>query len=89
MTAASAGVAGPGRSTAATARRRLRLATLFALMVVIAVVMLYPFYYMLNNAFRTQTQFDQQSGHSAVSWQQLFTESCRCGGSCSTRRSSA
>ena len=74
MTAASAGVAGAGRSTAATVRRRLRLATLFALMVVIAVVMLYPFYYMLNNAFRTQTQFDQQSGHSAVSWQQLFTE---------------
>ena len=49
-------------------------ATLFALMAVIAVVMLYPFYYMLNNAFRTQTQFDQQSGHSAVSWRQLFTE---------------
>ena len=74
MTAASARVAGAGRSTAATVRRRLRLTTLFALMVLIAAVMLYPFYYMLNNAFRTQTQFDQQSGHSAVSWQQLFTE---------------
>ena len=74
MTAASAEVARPGRSTAATVRRRLRVGTLFALMVVIAAVMLYPFYYMLNNAFRTQTQFEQQSGHSAVSWQQLFTQ---------------
>ncbi|HYB88627.1 MAG TPA: carbohydrate ABC transporter permease [Streptosporangiaceae bacterium] len=74
MTAASAGVARAGRSTAATVRRRLRVGTLFALLVVIAAVMLYPFYYMLNNAFRTQTQFEQQSGHSAVSWQQLFTQ---------------
>jgi ABC-type glycerol-3-phosphate transport system permease component len=74
VTAASAEVAGPGRSTAATVRRRVRLVTLFALLVVIAAVMLYPFYYMLNNAFRTQTQFEQQAGHSAVSWQQLFTE---------------
>ena len=38
----------------------------FALMAVVAVVMLYPFYYMLDNAFRTQKQFDQQSGHSLV-----------------------
>jgi len=74
VTAASAGVARPGRSTATIVRRRLRVGTLFALMVLIAAVMLYPFYYMLNNAFRNQTQFDQQSGHSAVSWQQLFTE---------------
>ena len=43
-------------------------------MAVIAVVMLYPFYYMLNNASRTQAQFEQQNGHSAVSWRQLFTE---------------
>ena len=74
MTAAPAGVARAGGPTAAIVRRRLRVGTLFALMVLIAAVMLYPFYYMLNNAFRNQTQFDQQSGHSAVSWQQLFTE---------------
>jgi ABC-type glycerol-3-phosphate transport system permease component len=74
VTAASAGVARSGHSTAATVRRRLRTATLFTLLVVIAAVMLYPFYYMLNNAFRTQTQFEQQNGHSAVSWQQLFTQ---------------
>jgi ABC-type glycerol-3-phosphate transport system permease component len=62
------------RSRAATARKRLRTGTLFTLMAVIAVIMLYPFYYMLNNASRTQAQFDQQRGHSAVSWRQLFTE---------------
>ncbi|HUZ37168.1 MAG TPA: carbohydrate ABC transporter permease [Streptosporangiaceae bacterium] len=66
--------AGTGRPTAAVTRKRLRMGTLFALMAVIAVVMLYPFYYMLNNAFRTQSQFEQQHGHSAVSWRQLFTE---------------
>jgi ABC-type glycerol-3-phosphate transport system permease component len=34
--------------------------------------MLYPFYFLLDNAFRTQTQFDQQSGHSLAGWTQLF-----------------
>jgi multiple sugar transport system permease protein/raffinose/stachyose/melibiose transport system permease protein len=43
-------------------------------MTVIAVVMLYPFWYILNNAFRTQSQFEQQNGHSAVSWSQLLSE---------------
>jgi multiple sugar transport system permease protein/raffinose/stachyose/melibiose transport system permease protein len=56
------------------ARRRSRLGMIFAIMTVIAVVMLYPFWYILNNAFRTQSQFEQQNGHSAVSWSQLFSE---------------
>src|SRR5216683_834709 len=43
-------------------------------MCVIAVVMLYPFFYMLDNAFRNQSQFARESGHSSVSWGQLFTE---------------
>ena len=43
-------------------------------MCVVAVVMLYPFFYMLDNAFRNQSQFSRQSGHSSVSWGQLFTE---------------
>jgi len=55
-------------------RRRVRTSTLFAVMCVVAVVMLYPFFYMLDNAFRNQSQFAQQSGHSALSWRQLFTE---------------
>jgi multiple sugar transport system permease protein/raffinose/stachyose/melibiose transport system permease protein len=56
------------------ARRRGRIGMIFAIMTVIAVVMLYPFWYILNNAFRTQSQFEQQNGHSAVSWSQLFSE---------------
>ena len=43
-------------------------------MSVIAVVMLYPFWYILNNAFRNESQFERQGGHSGVSWGQLFSE---------------
>lgn len=59
----------PGR-----ARRRANKTVLFLSMIVVAVVMLYPFYFMLNNGSRTQTQFEQQSGHSLRSWAQLFQE---------------
>jgi ABC-type glycerol-3-phosphate transport system permease component len=62
------------RGTHARARRRILNGWVFFLMVVVAVVMLYPFYYLLNNAFRTQGQFDQQRGHSLSSWSQLFHE---------------
>ena len=55
-------------------RRRVNKAVLFLSMIVVAVVMLYPFYFMLNNGSRTQTQFEQQSGHSLHSWTQLFQE---------------
>jgi multiple sugar transport system permease protein/raffinose/stachyose/melibiose transport system permease protein len=41
-------------------------------MIVVAVVMLYPFYYLLDNAFRNQGQYDQQRGHSVAGWTQLF-----------------
>jgi ABC-type glycerol-3-phosphate transport system permease component len=53
-------------------RRRVSTAVVFSLMVVIAVIMLYPFYYMLDNAFRTPAQFDRQRGHSLSGWSQLF-----------------
>jgi ABC-type glycerol-3-phosphate transport system permease component len=56
----------------ARARKRLTSSSLFALMAVIAVVMIYPFYYMLDNAFRNPTQFDRQRGHSLSGWSQLF-----------------
>jgi ABC-type glycerol-3-phosphate transport system permease component len=59
----------PGR-----ARRRANKTVLFLSMIVVAGVMLYPFYFMLNNGSRTQTQFEQQSGHSLHSWAQLFQE---------------
>jgi multiple sugar transport system permease protein/raffinose/stachyose/melibiose transport system permease protein len=41
-------------------------------MVVIAIIMFYPFWYMGDNSFRNQAQFDQQSGHSLAGWTQLF-----------------
>ena len=64
----------PPAKRALRARRRSRVGMIFLIMTAIAVVMLYPFWYMLNNAFRTQPQFEQQRGHSAVSWSQLFSE---------------
>src|SRR5580658_7758386 len=45
---------------------------LFCLMVVVAVIMLYPFWYMLDNAFRSAGQFDRQAGHSLAGWHELF-----------------
>jgi ABC-type glycerol-3-phosphate transport system permease component len=68
--AAPPGGRGPGPRT----RRRLLNGWVFCLMAVVAVVMLYPFYYLLDNAFRNQKQFDQQSGHSLSTWSQLFRE---------------
>ncbi len=53
-------------------RARMRAWALFLLMVVIAVVMLYPFWYIIDNAFRGSGQFDRQSGHSLSGWKQLF-----------------
>jgi multiple sugar transport system permease protein/raffinose/stachyose/melibiose transport system permease protein len=61
-------------ATGARARRTTTRILLFAVMIGVAVVMLYPFYYMLNNAFRTAPQFDQQSGHSTSSWARLFND---------------
>jgi multiple sugar transport system permease protein/raffinose/stachyose/melibiose transport system permease protein len=58
----------------ARVRRTATRIVLFVVMVVVAIVMLYPFYYMLNNAFRTASQFDQQSGHSTASWSRLFAD---------------
>ena len=55
-------------------RRRMNKAVLFGTMIVVAIVMLYPFYFMLNNGSRTETQFEQQSGHSLHSWTQLLQE---------------
>jgi multiple sugar transport system permease protein/raffinose/stachyose/melibiose transport system permease protein len=62
--------------TAAGARLRRRAANgwIFILMAVVAVVMLYPFWYLLDNAFRNQPQFEQQHGHSLAGWTQLFRE---------------
>ena len=78
MAAAARTEAAPGTGPAGTGSRRLRkrLANgwIFLIMVIIAVVMLFPFWYMLDNSFRNQAQFDQQGGHSLAGWTQLFRE---------------
>jgi ABC-type glycerol-3-phosphate transport system permease component len=53
-------------------RRRVTAIVVFAVMIVVAIVMLYPFWYMGDNSFRSQAQFDRQSGHSLAGWTQLF-----------------
>ncbi len=58
----------------AAARRRpgrLRRAALFVLMCVIGVVMLYPFWFMIDASLRTQAQFQSGNGHSLASWAKL------------------
>ena len=52
--------------------KKMATGLLFALMVVVAVIMLYPFWYIIDNAFRSASQFDRQTGHSLSGWQELF-----------------
>jgi multiple sugar transport system permease protein/raffinose/stachyose/melibiose transport system permease protein len=40
-------------------------------MVVVAVVMLYPFWFMINTSLKTQDQYVSGSGHSLTSWSKL------------------
>src|ERR1700722_16470969 len=79
----------PPAKRALRARRRGRVGMIFLIMTGVAVVMLYPFWYLLNNAFRNESQFEQQHGHSAVSWSQLFSELRWAGSSFSGSRRSA
>jgi ABC-type glycerol-3-phosphate transport system permease component len=53
-------------------RKRLNRWGVFSLMIVVAIIMLYPFWYMVDNAFRSGNQFDRQSGHSLSGWHELF-----------------
>jgi multiple sugar transport system permease protein/raffinose/stachyose/melibiose transport system permease protein len=46
---------------------------MFLIMAVVAVVMLYPFFYMLVNSFKTQAQYQLGSGFSLASWRLLFS----------------
>ncbi len=57
---------------AARLRKRASTWVLLAAMVIIAVIMLYPFWYIIDNAFRSAGQYDRQSGHSLGGWRQLF-----------------
>jgi len=57
------------------ARRPLpwRRLTLFAGMIVVGVVMLYPFWFMIDTSFKTQAQYQSGHGHSLHSWSVLST----------------
>ena len=56
-------------------RRRIRPSRVLLLgaMVVVAIVMLYPFWFMVDTSLRTQAQFQSGRGHSLASWQALGT----------------
>ena len=71
MTTSQATAQLPQRNTMRL-RRNITTAALLLTMVIVAVVMLYPFWYIVDNAFRGQGQYDRQSGHSLGGWRQLF-----------------
>ena len=52
-------------------RRPWRSTLLFALMVVIAIVMLYPFWFMIDTSLKSETAFLGSGGHSLASWRAL------------------
>ncbi len=51
--------------------RRVKRALLFLVMVGIAVVMLYPFYFMIATSLHTEAQYQSGNGTSFASWTQL------------------
>jgi multiple sugar transport system permease protein/raffinose/stachyose/melibiose transport system permease protein len=57
----------------AHARRHVRpgRVVLFVLMVIVAVVMFYPFYFMISASLKTQAQFMRGEGYSLDSWKKL------------------
>ncbi len=55
-------------------RQRVRTVVLFIVMCLIAIVMLYPFYFMIDTSFKSNSQFISGHGHSLASWSKLNTE---------------
>lgn len=53
-------------------KRRVARALIFIVLSVVAVVMLYPFYFMINASFRSFQQYQSKIGHSLSSWTALF-----------------
>lgn len=55
-------------------KSRISRVSIFILMSIFAVIMLYPFYFMLKTAFKSNAQFISGSnGFSLASWDKLFT----------------
>jgi ABC-type glycerol-3-phosphate transport system permease component len=59
-------------STAQRLRRRISRAAMFAILSIVAVVMLYPFYFMTEASFQSYAQYLAKSGYSLDSWVALF-----------------
>jgi ABC-type glycerol-3-phosphate transport system permease component len=55
-----------------TIRRRVSRSAVFAVLAVVAVVMLYPFYFMTEASFRSYSQYLTKSGYSLDSWAGLL-----------------
>jgi hypothetical protein len=55
-----------------TVRRRIARELVFAILCVVAVVMLYPFYFMAITSLRSYSQYLRRSGFSLDSWAELF-----------------
>src|SRR5215469_2650336 len=72
MTTGSIGEGGRPPTNPRLWRRRINHWGVFSLMIVVAIIMLYPFWYIIDNAFRSGNQFDRQSGHSLAGWHELF-----------------
>ena len=45
---------------------------IFITMSVLAIAMLYPFIYMIDNSLKSKNQFFGEPGHSTISWHALF-----------------
>ncbi|MGD0045120.1 MAG: hypothetical protein ABSE84_32760, partial [Isosphaeraceae bacterium] len=71
------GRAGARRRGGPTLGRRLRrdpgAVIMFLVLVVVCIVMLYPFAFMIINSLRTETQYLNGSGFSTSSWSGLFS----------------
>ncbi len=65
-----------GLSTRSRRRIRPGRILLFALMIMVAIVMFYPFWFMISASFKTQDQFMAGSGFSLESWKKLADTCC-------------
>jgi multiple sugar transport system permease protein len=68
---AAEAAAPPPVSKPRAVRRPARSSLLFGLMLLVAVVMLYPFWFMISTSFMSEAQFIGAGGHSLASWRAL------------------
>jgi ABC-type glycerol-3-phosphate transport system permease component len=52
---------------------KIKNAVTFFLMSILAIVMLYPFGFMINTSFKSKAQFLGEPGHSLTSWKKIFS----------------